>query len=443
MESQNANVRDNAPITTEEMDALGEVMNISMGAAATAISNMLDKQVVITTPHLELQEFENVNYSDMEPAILVKIGYVEGLEGANLMMFRSHDMQIILNLLMGNEDVQPDEEFVFDDMSMSAACEVMNQMMGSAATALADILETPVNITTPEACLLDKDHPFERDFSNIQDNVEVVSISFDLMINGIMNTNFVSVLPLNLAKSLVSRLMDGQEEVPAEQQEVPVSSVAAEPAPAAVTVPQPSIPKVPAVPEALAAAPAPQPAAPAMPPAQAPAPQQQPAYPSQAPQYPPQGMPPYYQQPFYPPQYMPPQVPQIPQMYGPQGYVQPGVGSAVPDSVTIKKAQFPDFSEQDAITRAMSSSNMSLLMNVPLDVSVEIGKTKRKIKDIAEFSQGTVLELEKQAGAPVDIIVNGQLLAHGDVVVIGDNFGVRITEIVGTKELLDSLEGAL
>lgn len=441
MESQNANVLDNLTFTSEEMDALGEVMNISMGSAATAISNMLDKQVVITTPHLELQQFENVNYSDMEPAILVKIGYVEGLEGANIMMFRSHDMQIILNLLMGNEDVEPDEEFVFDDMSMSAACEVMNQMMGSAATALADILETPVNITTPEACLLDKDHPFERDFSNIQGNAEVVSISFDLTINGIMNTNFVSVLPINLAKSLVGRLMNGQEMDVEEPAAAPVPPIAAEAVP--VPSPQPPVTEVPTTPAAPAAVQEPLPVSAATQPPQAPVSPPQPAYPSPIPPYPPQGMPPYYQQPYYPPQYMPPQAPQIPQMYGPQGYVQPGVGGAVPDSVTIKKAQFPDFSEQDAITRAMSSSNMSLLMNVPLDVSVEIGKTKRKIKDIAEFSQGTVLELEKQAGAPVDIIVNGQLLAHGDVVVIGDNFGVRITEIVGTKELLDSLEGAL
>ena len=441
MESQNANVLDNLTFTSEEMDALGEVMNISMGSAATAISNMLDKQVVITTPHLELQQFENVNYSDMEPAILVKIGYVEGLEGANIMMFRSHDMQIILNLLMGNEDVEPDEEFVFDDMSMSAACEVMNQMMGSAATALADILEPPVNITTPEACLLDKDHPFERDFSNIQGNAEVVSISFDLTINGIMNTNFVSVLPINLAKSLVGRLMNGQEMDVEEPAAAPVPPIAAEAAP--VPSPQPPVTEVPTTPAAPAAVQEPLPVSAATQPPQAPVSPPQPAYPSPIPPYPPQGMPPYYQQPYYPPQYMPPQAPQIPQMYGPQGYVQPGVGGAVPDSVTIKKAQFPDFSEQDAITRAMSSSNMSLLMNVPLDVSVEIGKTKRKIKDIAEFSQGTVLELEKQAGAPVDIIVNGQLLAHGDVVVIGDNFGVRITEIVGTKELLDSLEGAL
>ena len=90
----------------------------------------------------------------------------------------------------------------------------------------------------------------------------------------------------------------------------------------------------------------------------------------------------------------------------------------------------------------MVSNNMEIIMNVPLKVSVEIGSTKRKIKDIMEFNQGTVVELEKQAGAPVDVVVNGQLFARGDVVVMDDNFGVRITEIIGTKELLSSLENS-
>jgi flagellar motor switch protein FliN/FliY len=116
---------------------------------------------------------------------------------------------------------------------------------------------------------------------------------------------------------------------------------------------------------------------------------------------------------------------------------QPGVFAP---PVTVRKAQFPDFSEQGKKGQP-SSGNIGLLMGVPLEVSIVIGKTKRKIKDILEFGQGTVLELEKQTGAPAEIIVNGQLLAYGDVIVIGDNFGVRITEIVGTKELMESLDG--
>ena len=80
-------------------------------------------------------------------------------------------------------------------------------------------------------------------------------------------------------------------------------------------------------------------------------------------------------------------------------------------------------------------------MNVPLNVAIEVGKTKKKIKDIMDFTQGTVLELEKQAGAPVDIIVNGQLIARGDVVVIDDNFAVRVTGIVNKEELMETVLG--
>ncbi len=79
-------------------------------------------------------------------------------------------------------------------------------------------------------------------------------------------------------------------------------------------------------------------------------------------------------------------------------------------------------------------------MGVPLNVTVEIGSCVRKVKEILEFTQGTIIELERQAGAPVDIIVNGNLIAKGDVVVIDDNFAVRITEIIKSK-FLDSLGG--
>ncbi|MEG1778112.1 MAG: flagellar motor switch protein FliN, partial [Angelakisella sp.] len=109
--------------------------------------------------------------------------------------------------------------------------------------------------------------------------------------------------------------------------------------------------------------------------------------------------------------------------------------------VKVQAVQFPEFSSMGNSGGApIMGGNMDLMMNVPLNVSVEIGSTKRKIKDIMEFNQGSVIELEKQAGAPVDVVVNGQLFARGDVIVVDDNFGVRITEILGTKELLSSLE---
>ena len=140
-----------------EIDTIGEILNISMGSAATAISTMLDRQVVISTPTVVMRKFNALDYAALEPAMLVKISYVEGISGSNVMIFRQKDMQIILNLLMGNDD-PPSDDFTFDELSMSAACEVMNQMMGASATALSEFLGRPINISTPEAMVVGPDN---------------------------------------------------------------------------------------------------------------------------------------------------------------------------------------------------------------------------------------------------------------------------------------------
>ena len=131
-----------------EQDAIGEVMNISMGSAATAVSQMLDKQVEITTPVVRAERLGDIKYDNYEPALLVKIVYTTGITGANIMVFRQHDMQIILNTLMVIPD-PPSDDFVFDELSISAACEVLNQMKGSSATALAEFLGKTIHISTP------------------------------------------------------------------------------------------------------------------------------------------------------------------------------------------------------------------------------------------------------------------------------------------------------
>ena len=133
-------------LAADELDTIGEIMNISMGAAATAVSTMLERQVVITTPNITQDRFGNIDMSELEPAIVVKINYVEGISGMNLIMLRRNDMRIILDLLMGNDG--DDDNFEFDEMSMSAACEVMNQMMGASATALSELLNKPINISS-------------------------------------------------------------------------------------------------------------------------------------------------------------------------------------------------------------------------------------------------------------------------------------------------------
>ena len=419
-------------ISMMEQDAIGEVLNISMGSSATAVSSLLDRQVNISTPSVSVREFHTLDYSAMEPALIVKIEYVEGISGNNVMVFRQRDIQIILNLLMGNDD-PPSDDFEFDELSMSAACEVMNQMMGAAATALSEFLNRVVNISTPTASVVTSEDSY-RDAIGVQEGDEIVAVSFHIDIQDVMNSDFVSILTCSLAKEIVEQIMGNNQEslenihAPAQ----PQAAVAAQEQSA--TSPQSAM-------QPPAAAAAPQPpvtqAAPPQPAMQQPAPAamdmtaQQQAM-QQVGMQPAYGMPPYGQMPYGYPMYPMPPYPQ--QAYGMQ---EPQPATQKP--INVQNTQFPQFTVQQTDSPT-SNANMDLLMGVSLDVSVEIGQTKRKIKDIIDFGQGTVIELNKQAGAPVDIVVNGRLLARGDVVVIDDNFGVRITEIVGTKELIESLK---
>lgn len=377
--------------TNEEIDVIGEIMNISMGSAATAVSTMLDKQVLITTPKVRVEKIRNIDYSSLEPAMIVKITYIEGIDGANIMVFRQNDMQMIINQLMGNS-MPISNDFVFDEFSISAACEVMNQMMGSSATALSQFLGKKVDISTPEASLFGDDTTFSS-LMNMNEDDEIVAITFDLDIKDIMNSEFISVMATDLAKTLVSQFMNGgKDPVNDGVQTKKVEQAQPTPAPAPTPTPKPQ--------------PQPQPQPSAAPPV-APAPQA--AVQNSQPQ-------PQYQLP-------PREVTQT----------QP---------VNVQEVEFPTYNSSERGSGVpLMNNNLDLIMNVPLNVSIEVGKTKKKIKDIMDFSQGTVLELEKQAGAPVDIIVNGQLIARGDVVVIDDNFAVRVTGIVNREELMETVIG--
>lgn len=410
-----------------EVDAVGEVMNICMGSAATAVSSMLDKPVSITTPEVSIAKVSQIDVGPLEPALIVKITYTEGVEGANVMVFRQRDMQMIINQLMGIVG-EPDESFVLDELSMSAACEVMNQMMGSAATAMSEFLGRTVNISTPTAAVMDQDNTFIKAMGlNEEDNI--VSILFDMKIQDVMNTQFVSVFSCDFAKAVVSQFTGDaiMEEAPPVQVAPPAQS------------PQLAQPYAAQMPSAMAQ---PQMQQPQMQPPQMQQPQMQQPQMQQPQMQQPQmqqapGMP-QMQSPYPYPPYAAQGYPMYP--YPPQGYPMQQAEMPTHPIINAQPVQFPEFGYGGEGSQALLGGNMKLIMNVPLNVEIVIGTTKRKIKDIMEYTQGTVIELDKQAGAPVDIMVNGQLLAHGDVVVIDDNFGVRVTEIVGTKELLNSLE---
>jgi flagellar motor switch protein FliN/FliY len=468
---------DQKTLTADEIDTIGEVFNISMGAAATAVSTMLERQVLITTPHTSLTQLLDVDFSALEPAIVVKINYIKGLSGTNIIVIRRRDMGVILDLLMGN-DFTGSEEYEFDEMSMSAACEVMNQMMGASATAMSEMIHSPINISTPTALLVERSSEVHRIFEEMNQEETVVAISFKMSIKETLDTTFSCILPLSLSRTIV-QAVNGEEEVP-EPPLVQVAPPAAQsapppmqptPPPVQPTPPpvQPTPPPVqptppPVQPTPPPVQPTPPPMQPTPPPAQPTPPPVQPTPPPVQPQstwapipdaaqlppdmqpgaYP---YPPTYQQPYDPATpYMPYQQQPYPQQPYPRPY--PGPYGQHPDpqngryltpTLNVRQAEFPEFPPNPSAAPGFSS-NMNLLMGVKLEVSVVIGRAKQKIKDVLELGQGSVIELDRQTGSPAEIVVNGQLLAYGDVVVVGDNFGIRITDIVGTRELIDSLE---
>ena len=246
-EERSQQLEENITLSSLEIDTIGEILNISMGSAATAVSTLLDKAVNISTPTVEVRRFSSLDYAALEPAVLVKINYVEGISGSNVMIFRQRDMQVILNLLMGNDE-PPSDDFVFDELSMSAACEVMNQMMGSSATALSDFLGMVVNISTPEAQVVDSDGSY-REAVGVQEGDEVIAVSFRLSIADIMDTNFASILECGLAKEMVQKLM-GDQDISADAQP-------AAPAPAPAPAAPPQVPQSSAYPAQPAAPPPP------------------------------------------------------------------------------------------------------------------------------------------------------------------------------------------
>ena len=436
-----------------ELDAIGEMMNISLGSSATAVSNMLNHRVDITTPTVSVVSIEDFTLGDLEPAIAVEIKYVSGLDGSNIMLLKRGDVKTIVDILMGTET--PDEEFQLDELTVSAACEVMNQMMGAASTALSDFLGILVNISTPESYTLDDLDEFKRNHFHSECGMLVV-VRFKLGIEDILESEFVNVMSIELTRELLKGFgltggRDSKEPEPA-QPAAPAPQPAA-PEAAAPTMDQGMIDQLmnpqPAAPQAAAPtmdqgmidqlmnpqAAAPQPAAPQ---AAQPAPQQAPVQqpmpvPQQAPVQQPMPVPQQapVQQPM-PVQQMPVQQPMQQPAYYPQQ--QPVYYQQQPNLIQTNPVNLPTFDLSERLGEEQAQ-NLEMIMSVPLQVSVEIGRTTQKVDEILSYSKGTLVVLDKLAGDQVDVFVNGLCVAHGDVVVIDDNFGVRITEVVHQPEL--------
>jgi len=388
-------------LTDEEVDILGEIGNISMGAVATTMYTLLDRRVSITTPRVRVFESKDVLSVYKIPFVVATIEYTKGISGTNLLVLKIEDAALITDLLMGG-DGTVEEPIELNEMHLSAMSEIMNQMMGASSTSLAKLLGTPIDIAPPKSSTVDAGFDVT---SLLGDMDKVTKISFDMEIEGLLKSELIQLVPYEgsrvFAKQFMSAGMGG--DTPG----APAPAAAAPPPPPAAAPPPPAA----AAPPPAAAAPPPAAAAP--PPMGQPYPQQPMADP-------------YAQQQPYPPQYPAPYPAPYPmQPMQPMGYPPPHAGQG--RVVDVHPMQFQAF---DTPGPAGEPKSIDLVYNIPLQVSVELGRAKKEISEILEFSLGTIVVLDKIAGDPVEIVVNGKLIARGEVVVIDDNYGVRITDII-------------
>lgn len=366
-------------LTPLEQDALGEIGNITFGSAATALSTLLGRKVDITTPQVSMIARDQFVNEFPKPHVAVHVRYVDGFEGINSLVIKSHDAQVIADLMLGGEgNVSGDD---LNEIHISAVQEAMNQMMGSSATSMSTIFNRFVNISPPDVDIMDVKS--NTGTANMPTDHYFVKVSFRLKIGDLIDSTIMQLLTVPFSKELVESLIGSAASEPA----APVS-----PPPASPTLAKP----------AQAAAPA-QPQMPA---------QQQPA----AAMPPMGGYPPYSE-------------PSHPQTLG---------GAGMNRNVNVQPVQFSSF--QGGSAPQVDETNLGLLLDIPLKVTVELGRTKKQIKEILELSQGSIIELDKLAGEPVDILVNNKLIAKGEVVVIDENFGVRVTDIVSQWDRVQKIQ---
>ena len=367
-----ATVAGEDPLSDVEKDAIGEVANISMGTSATTLYSLVNKKVNITTPVVEMTTWADVIEEYERPCVFIQIKYTVGLNGTNILVLKEHDVKVITDLMMGGDGTNVEGELT--ELHLSAISEAMNQMMGSSSTSLSSMLGKTIDISPPEASLVDLQSKEPKELSPfLEDNF--VKISFRMQIEDLVDSTLMQLYPLEFAKDVSDTFMN---------QMMGGGDTAAPEAPAPAPTP----------------APAPMPAAPA------------PDMSMQQPQMN-MGM----------------QQPQMNMGMQPQMNMgMPMMGYGMPN-VNIQPAQFQSFAPAGQ-PEMVSAESIELIKDVPLEVTVELGRTSKSISDILEFAPGTIIELDKIAGEPIDVLVNGKFVAKGEVVVIEESFGVRIMEII-------------
>lgn len=339
-------------LTEEEKDAIGEISNISMGSAATTLFTLVNQKVVITAPEVEIATWDDVVSSYDMPCVFLQIYYKEGLDGNNILILKDSDVKIITDLMMGGDGTNTSGDLT--DLHLSAISEAMNQMMGTAATSVSTMLDKMVNISPPEATVLDLKNEKSVKIAEIADFLSdrFVKVSFSMVIGDLVDSRLMQLYPIDFAKDLYMEFIsakddDYEEEIEEEIKEEPAQKEAVQAQPYMVNQEQ-------------------------------------------------------------------------------EGQMIDNMLEPVQD-LNIQPVQFAPFVQGSKTSQQVE--NIDLLMDVPLEVTVELGRTSKTIKEILEFTPGTIIELNRLAGEPIDVLVNGKFVAKGEVVVMEEAFGIRVTEI--------------
>lgn len=345
-------------------DLIGEVGNISMSQAATTLSSILNHRVSITTPRVTRIRFKDLIDGIKAPKVATTVEFKEGLTGVNLMLLEVHDANVIANLMMGGDGTPENEEFT--ELELSAVAEAMNQMIGSAATSMATMISTKVDILPPKVNLWDEPGNTKYDF--IVDDEVIYKISFSLNVDGLIQSEIMQIFTDQMVDDIAQAMLADKATVVNNRETATSQS-------------EESKSQVPAASQAPSQAPSP-----ASSPAPAPTPKPTPK--------------PKHQEP-----------------------------------VEVQSPEFQNF--EPTQPAAESNDNLDLIMDIPLNLSVVLGRSKKTVRDILSFNTGSVIELDKLTDEPLEILLNGKLIATGEVVVINENFGVRITDILSPQQRLD------
>ncbi len=385
---------DDSLLSEVEKDAIGEVANISMGSSATTLYSLVNKKVNITTPVVSLAKWKNLLDEYERPCVFIQIKYTQGLDGTNILVLKDRDVKIITDLMMGGDGTNAGEGEI-SELHLSAISEAMNQMMGASATSLSTMLGTMIDISPPNANLLDlTDYADGSELSPFLGGT-FVKVRFTMQIGDLVDSNIMQLYPIEFAKRIVNTFIGVQTGELSEPASAPA------PAPTPASQPQQGMqPQMGMNPQMMGT-------------------QSQMGMDPQMMGMDPQMMGMQPQMMGMQPQMMGMQ----PQMMGYNPY-----GQMPMQNVNVQPAQFQNFSGD---LKAMTSNeNIGLIMDVPLEVTVELGRTVKSISDILDFAPGTIIELNRIAGEPIDVLVNGKFVAKGEVVVIEECFGIKVTEIV-------------